>query len=268
MAMVYLSHGVRRYDVKPIPPDPRRAWEFEAVVSGSIQPVIPGARTSASPRRLWVFPPGSPHGWTGPGGREARIVVAHFNRVPDELAAIAADAPMTTVAIDAAEARRLERAVVALAASRRRPTIASTLRAERLLLDLTLLVIDRLGVDRPVRDANARIVNQALGWYAAHMSDRPTVDDMAREVGCSSSQLRRIFAAAGSVPPLAAMRRLQAERADGLLRHGDLSLGEIARSCGYGSPSAFSRGFRAVRGRPPSSVQRLSPPSASGTIPA
>jgi len=258
VSLVYLSHGPRRYDRRPIAVAPRHAWEFQAVVKGRIQPLINGVRTEPAARRLWVFPPGSTHGWSSPDRSPARVAVAHFDQAPPALVEAIGALPLASVPLTQRQAITLEREVTLLADDYRRPTRASELRFDRLRLDLSLLVLGRADIDRPLHDENTRVVSRALGWYAARMADRPTVDDVAEAVGRSSSQLRRVFAATGSPPPLAVMRRLQAERAQSLLRHTDLSLPDIAEACGYGGPSAFSRGFRAVAGKPPSSL-RLQP---------
>jgi len=250
LTLIYLNHGRRHYDRHPVPPYPRQAWEFQAVTHGRIQPVIPGVETASSARRLWVFPPGSTHGWTGPSGRSARVAVAHFDHVPPALAEAVGHYPLTTLPLAAARAGRFERDAARLARDFRRPTRNSLLRFDRLLIDLALLVLERCTIERPVHDESHRVVSRALGWYAARMAERPTVDDVAEAVGLSSSQLRRVFAATGADAPLAVMRRMQADRAGALLRHSDLPLDEVASTCGYGGPPSFSRGFRAITGTP------------------
>jgi AraC family transcriptional regulator len=50
-------------------------------------------------------------------------------------------------------------------------------------------------------------------------------------------------------------RRL--ERAEGLLEFSRLPLGEIAKSCGFASPSHFARVFRRATGMTPGAWRRV-----------
>ena len=63
-------------------------WEFFAVVSGQCAPVLPKQENALlKANTLWVFAPGSAHGWTGNEKHRAYITAFHFGVVPPQLEA-------------------------------------------------------------------------------------------------------------------------------------------------------------------------------------
>ena len=254
----YLAAGERRYGSAPVPVMTRAYWELEAVVSGRIAPVAAdGSHPPPRPRRLWVFPPGHRHGWTG-DDRVSRVAVFHVDAVPEPLRGVVQARGPLAVDLDPAEAARLESLAAEL-----RPHVAqagplTALIEQRALLDLCLIALGHL----PARDlprpapAPRRVVEAALAWYGEHLGDGPGVGEVARAVGVSVAHLRRLFHAAQRRSPLAAMREARTQRADDLIRAGELRLAHVARLCGYADGAGFSRAFKAVRGAPPSRWRR------------
>lgn len=106
------------------------------------------------------------------------------------------------------------------------------------------------------RAARDLCVRKALTLLASRLSERWTVERLARELGLSRAALARRFSSATGTSPL---RYLQAQRiaeAERLLSNSDLTLSEIARRVGYESEFAFNRAFKRLRGVAPGQFRR------------
>ncbi|WP_432798676.1 AraC family transcriptional regulator [Poriferisphaera sp. WC338] len=254
--LIYIAHGKRRYHQQPVIPHPRNAWEFQAVLKGSICPVIPGRKTSVSPRRLWIFPPNHIHGWTGIPKEEACVGVAHFDHVPHVLHDAVNGSDGVSISLSISLAKHLTRSFSELEEHTIKRHEHLDLRAQHLLLELTLLVLDDLKIsDKAHIDHAKTLVQRCMGWYAVNITDRPTVDDMAEAHGYSASQLRRLFVQSGVSSPFKAMHLIQLERAKYLLNNTDESLSRIAYLSGFASLSAFSRAIKHMTGISPSDLR-------------
>lgn len=75
------------------------------------------------------------------------------------------------------------------------------------------------------------------------LENPPSLDMLAREVGCSSFYLSRVFAqeTGASIPKFLRLKRL--EKAADLLRTGRANVTEAATAVGYASLSAFNKAF-------------------------
>jgi len=100
----------------------------------------------------------------------------------------------------------------------------------------------RLAMDRVDR------VKQAL---ARDLEHPPTLSILAKEVGCSSFYLSRIFSDNTGMTISRYLRNLRLERAAELLRAGDCNVTEAALSVGYSSLSHFSKAFAEMFGACP-----------------
>lgn len=93
-----------------------------------------------------------------------------------------------------------------------------------------------------------------------HLSnDEFSVDQLARELGMSRSQLFRKLKALTDQSVVAYLRSYRLARARQLLRNTDLSVSEIAYEVGFKSPSHFSAAFLKEFGEQPSSTRSQSP---------
>ncbi|HYE05349.1 MAG TPA: AraC family transcriptional regulator [Planctomycetota bacterium] len=254
----YVGSGVRRYAEVPVAPNPRTAWEFQAATAGRIAPTATdGTHPPPRGRRLWVFPPGHRHGWTG-DTRAARVAVFHFDAVPEPLRTVVIARGALALDLDPLEAARLDALAVELAPHVAQVGPLTALVEQRALLDLCLIALGHVAPTSLPRPAAAprRLVEAALAWYGEHLGEGPGVTEVARAVGVSVAHLRRLFQAAQHRSPLAAMREARVQRADDLIRAGDLRLEHVARVCGYADGAAFSRAFKSIRGSPPSRWRR------------
>ncbi|MFA9477399.1 helix-turn-helix transcriptional regulator [Phycisphaerales bacterium AB-hyl4] len=158
-----------------------------------------------------------------------------------------------SVGLTPAQTTRLETLMTALRDDFHRPTRLSAMRNEHALLELSMLAMKQVAGRTTASQADhaRRKVSQAMAWYAEHLPERPGVADVAAAVHVSPSHLRRLFAQVGRGSPLAAMHRVQVDRACELMSNAGLSLTGIAPRCGYASLSSFSRAFSAQRGVSP-----------------
>jgi AraC-like DNA-binding protein len=117
------------------------------------------------------------------------------------------------------------------------------------------LLVSVLGC-RPRSEAPVHLAN-AHAYIDDHLTDPAlSVARVAAAVGISERHLSRAFSLAGpSFPQFVLTRRL--DRAHALLsRSPHLPVAEVARRCGFGTPSRFSQAFHARFGLRPSDVRR------------
>jgi len=248
--LAYIGHGTRNYGLRPIFGRPRGFWELQWVLRGAARPDNLEAREArAAGPRLYVSHPDSPHGWTDEGARSAEVFVLHFRVVPEELAAAVNPAKTLIVDLDESECRqqrgRLEE--IRQAHGGQEPRLA--LKLEQILVEVALLVLDRVDPGQGAGRAADRI-EQALHWYEENIGEHPSAAEVARAVGVSPAHLRRLFAAAGKRPPKTEFTRLRIAVASRCLREG-WKLERIAGYLGYSEASAFSRAFSAASGQSP-----------------
>jgi len=95
---------------------------------------------------------------------------------------------------------------------------------------------------RAQRAARERI-EKVRGILGARLADPPSLETLAREVGCSPYYLSRQFSAAIGMTLQQYLRNLRLERAAELLRSGRCNVTEAAMEVGYNSLSHFSTAF-------------------------
>lgn len=255
----YISLGYRRFGIRPVQSPPRSNWEFFAVVSGSCAPVFgDDAPVSLRANTLWVFPAGSAHGWTGNGRRRAYITTFHFGVVPALLEAAARNHRTLELPLRPSERRMLVDLAKRIYREREEPTTLSTLTYQSALLELSLLVLRKLPqMKQPLPPSPAeKVVDAACTWYTTRLADRPSVQDVAREVHVSPSTLRRMFQETRRQTPLKVFSRLRLEAAMQLLAESNLKLEDVASACGYSCASDFCRSFHAEMKRTPAAWRR------------
>ncbi len=85
-----------------------------------------------------------------------------------------------------------------------------------------------------------------------HLSNPPTMAALARAVGLSASHLRKLYLQELGEPPVKRLQALRLRAACDYLTNSVLSIKQIAQTCGFGTPSRFSRVFRAAMNQTPS----------------
>lgn len=94
-------------------------------------------------------------------------------------------------------------------------------------------------------------LRRVLDFLSAHLSDDPTVAELARECGLSSGYFARAFRQTTGVTPHQWLIRKRVERARGLLLGNGLGLADVAVLCGFVDQSHFSRVFAKFEGDSP-----------------
>lgn len=82
------------------------------------------------------------------------------------------------------------------------------------------------------------------------------IEQLARELGLSESQLRRKLSALTGMSPVRFMRSLRIQRAQELLVSTEMNVAEIAYETGFSDPKYFSRVFSRAVGRSPSEYRK------------
>src|ERR687890_2462431 len=106
--------------------------------------------------------------------------------------------------------------------------------------------------------ANDR-VRRALLLMEQHLSDRLTVDEIARRLCISTRQFERLFRQSTGMSPTRFYRNLRLRYGLWLLRNTERSITTIALETGFSDCAHFSRQFRDRYGVSPSDMRRNNP---------
>ncbi len=101
-------------------------------------------------------------------------------------------------------------------------------------------------------DATAETIYRSLSYFHNHINKPITVAQLAQIEHFSPSRYRTVFRHCMGMSPSEYMTRMRMRRAGELLTMADLSVREVAETCGYPDQLYFSRVFRAHFGVPPS----------------
>ena len=100
------------------------------------------------------------------------------------------------------------------------------------------------------------LVAQALDIMEREVAEPGPIAALAKALRVSQRQLERQFRTELGETPSACYRRLRIEHAARLVIETDLSLTEVGVACGFASGAHFSRTYRRVLGRAPSTDRR------------
>ncbi|HEX2101280.1 MAG TPA: AraC family transcriptional regulator [Candidatus Synoicihabitans sp.] len=250
----YLGLGKRFYGDRPMPPHKRVNWEFLAVVRGRIAPFERDeARPPPVADTFWLYPPGVVHGWVGEPGRSCELIVIHFSTVPPALERVTLLHGHLQTGLSAADKALLRRIANQLKRHYWRPTLEGDIRADRALMDLSLLILRDYEERRQPREVGGSLqkVITAEDWLRAHLLENPSIAEAAQVIGLSASQLNRLFVRVRKESPQQVLNRLKIGRAMELLGSTNAKLQSIADECGFSSASNLCRAFKAAKGHPP-----------------
>lgn len=124
------------------------------------------------------------------------------------------------------------------------------------------------GQNRRKREGGIEYVERATEYVRSHFQEDLTVAKLAHYVGLNRSYLTTVFQNTLHMSPQQFLMRFRMERASQLLREGALSVGEVARSCGYPDPLTFSKAFKRTLGVTPSQYQSRQVISAPIQLPS
>ncbi len=138
----------------------------------------------------------------------------------------------------------------------------SELVCEQGALTIASLVLERfLGAPRARHVALPTWrLNRAIELLAADLAEPPSIKDLAKAVGLSSSHFSRAFSASTGCSPHDWLSRRRVERAKVLLENSSRSITDIAFELGYASPNHFASRFRQFTGTSPRDWRRKRSP--------
>ena len=114
--------------------------------------------------------------------------------------------------------------------------------------------------DPQLRDPPAnRLIRDAVQVMRDTTETPLSLAQLAKVVSCPAKTLERRFKASLHAPPGKVYRHLRLSKAAQLIETTTLPVAEIALRCGYDSPSAFSRAFKARYGITPTLPHRRRP---------
>jgi AraC family transcriptional regulator, regulatory protein of adaptative response / methylphosphotriester-DNA alkyltransferase methyltransferase len=108
-------------------------------------------------------------------------------------------------------------------------------------------------VQRPTTAKLRRsLFEEAISIVRREYASDLVLDDVARRVATSRRQLQRAYAEVGRTTFREHLTAVRMERAGDLLRHGNLTIREVAQRVGYRQPAQFAKAFRRHHGSAPS----------------
>ena len=94
-------------------------------------------------------------------------------------------------------------------------------------------------------------LRRALAFLYNNSSRNISVEQIAEESGISVSLLRKLFVDYCGVSPVHFLQNLRISRAEEMLKNSNLSISEIALTCGFENSGYFIRFYRRRYGTPP-----------------
>lgn len=87
-------------------------------------------------------------------------------------------------------------------------------------------------------------LREVLRYIHRNLAKPLDAEEIASQAHLSLSHLRRLFVRRMGTSLGAYVRQARVDKASGLLHRSDLTIGQVARACGFTSPYVFSRTFR------------------------
>lgn len=152
----------------------------------------------------------------------------------------------------------IESSLQRIAAEVMAPDPISTIMVESQAVQIFVHLMRLNGVgSKPVKGGlSAFDLRRVLAKIEKRLSDPPSLDELAQEVGVSRRHFFRAFKQSTGKTPHAYLSDHRMEHAVDLLRNTDLSVTGIALACGFASSSHFTFAFRRSRGASPSEFRR------------
>jgi len=130
-------------------------------------------------------------------------------------------------------------------------------------LEIIALSLARLGGAAAAEPGNTRLrprdlrkAHEARDLMLSRLDDPPSLREVARSVGMSTTSLKNAYRAAFGVPVFEHAREERLRRARLLLSQGELSVSEVADRVGFQSLGYFSAAFRKKFGLLPKEIWR------------
>lgn len=132
----------------------------------------------------------------------------------------------------------------------------------KLLSILVLLIREYDYVDAPDKTGSSRFygISAAMKYLDTNLSKPLTLEELSEKAGLNKTYFITLFKKLNGVTPWEYITAKRVERAKELFLRGEKSVTDVARVCGFGSPSNLSRGFRKVTGFTPSEWKKRQEP--------
>jgi AraC-like DNA-binding protein len=236
--------------------------EFFFQETGTTRFILPGEALTIGPRKAALIPSGMPHGEAWTGSYFLNVIVMfqeegfslHLGYLDDGLRCGPLDrfhSPMRTALVRYADE---------IAA-------ADTGRTARVVRGgLYLACLGRLleGLNSRITvEPRHPLLQRCLELIDIHFARMDfSVSWLARELGCSSDHLSRLFRQQTGGRLIQFIHQKRTDYASHLLRDSDMNIAETAWACGFRQPSYFNRIFRAYTGLKPSQFRQNRAPAA------
>lgn len=115
----------------------------------------------------------------------------------------------------------------------------------------------RRGTSLPFSESgNVPKLRKVLLYIRSNFDRAVSLEDMSKVAGMSPKYFCGFFKEMTGKTPVEYLNSYRIERAWNMLTHSDLSVTEIAYSCGFNDLSYFIRTFKAVKGSPPARLRK------------
>jgi AraC family transcriptional regulator, transcriptional activator of pobA len=229
--------------------------QFFLIQGGTVRMTLDGSRLVVTEPTLLNVPPGVVHDLALDAGTEGWVLSVPVQNLPELLGpAVARETGLGKSGALPAEAAFAN--LFRLIADEHRqahPAREALLRA--LAAQLACLVLRGLGPHQADTAGPDRRFAQFQTLLSKHLRDRWTLADYAAAIGLSSRHLSRICHAATGQPAAGVIEAAMMREACRLLVYTRIPVSQIGYALGFDDPSYFSRSFRRVVGRSPSSYR-------------
>lgn len=99
-------------------------------------------------------------------------------------------------------------------------------------------------------------LRRVRAYIDAHIGERISLDDLARQAGVSRFHFARQFRLSTGESPMGYLRRVRIERSKSILQSRDTTIAEVAARLGFSDQSHFTRIFGRLVGVSPGSFAR------------
>jgi AraC-like DNA-binding protein len=100
------------------------------------------------------------------------------------------------------------------------------------------------------------VLRQIRAYIDAHLGERISLDDLAREAGVSRFHFARQFRLSTGESPMGYLRRVRIERSKSILQSRETTIAEVAATLGFSDQSHFTRTFGRLVGVSPGSFAK------------
>lgn len=221
------------------------AWVFQMQMKGSATLESEGERFLLSPGDLLAVPPGISHRYLVNKGEDMEKIFFIFKPGPLLEFLLGNDIRKSGIYIKAPDPTL---PAIFLEIVEKMKTLHDGSREELSLLLYKLCFRIREGITSRSPAGN---FESKLRRASALLSEPATLDSLGKIFGAGRYSLIRMFRRETGKTPVNFMISLRLEKAVNLLNHSDMSIGEIASSCAYSSPSHFASEFRKHFGMTP-----------------